>query len=57
MIVNWHRLFGKALIDLFTNTPYEVELEKDLSLKRQFLDIVVIKKNWCSPNNAITRRF
>ena len=44
-MINWHRLFGLALIDFFSNSPYEVELEKDLSLKQQFLDIVIIKKN------------
>jgi len=43
-VINWHRLFGQALIDLFTDTTYVVELEKDLSLKQQFLDIVIIKK-------------
>ena len=43
-MINWHRLFGQALIDLFTDTTYVVELEKDLSLKQQFLDIVIIKK-------------
>jgi hypothetical protein len=43
-MIDWHRLFGLALLDLFEGTPYEVELEKDLSVKQQFLDIVILKK-------------
>lgn len=42
--MDWHRLFGLILIDLFTNSPYKVELEKDLSLKQQRLDVVIIRK-------------
>ena len=42
--VNWHRLFGIMLCDLFTDSPYRVELEKDLSVQQQRLDIVVIRK-------------
>jgi hypothetical protein len=41
---DWHRLFGITLTDFFTDTAYTVELEKDLSLKKQFLDVVVIEK-------------
>lgn len=43
-MTNWHRLFGIGLIDLFANTHYEVELEKDLSIQQQFLDVVIIEK-------------
>ena len=43
-MINWHRLFGIFLVDYFTDTPYHVELEKDLSLTQQLLDVVVIKK-------------
>ncbi len=41
----WHRLFGVALTHIFAGSPYKVELEKDLSLKQQFLDVVIIKKS------------
>ena len=44
MELNWHRLFGPFLIDYFTGSPYEVELEKDLSVKKQFLDVVILRK-------------
>lgn len=43
-MINWHRLFGLFLMDFFTGTPYVVELEKDLSIKQQFLDVVILRK-------------
>jgi hypothetical protein len=43
-VINWHRLFGIFLTDYFTDTPYVVELEKDLSLQQQFLDVVILRK-------------
>ena len=43
-MTNWHRLFGLFLIDFFTNSPYTVELEKDLSIRQQWLDVVVLRK-------------
>ena len=43
-MINWHRLFGLFLMDFFTGSPYSVELEKDLSLKQQFLDVVILRK-------------
>ena len=42
--MNWHRLFGLLLSDFFTGTPFVVELEKDLSLKKQLLDVVILRK-------------
>src|SRR5581483_5051088 len=48
----WHRLFGLSLIDFFRGMPVEVELEKDLSLKQQLLDVVVIRKG----SEALSRR-
>jgi hypothetical protein len=43
-MIPWHRLFGLTLTDYFLDTAYEVELEKDLSLKQQLLDVVIIEK-------------
>jgi hypothetical protein len=40
----WHRLFGLSLVDFFRGMPVTVELEKDLSLKQQLLDVVLIRK-------------
>ncbi len=42
--MNWHRLFGLLLTDIFEGSPFVVELEKDLSLKQQFLDVVILRK-------------
>ncbi len=42
--MDWHRLFGLLLTDFFTGSPFVVELEKDLSLKQQFLDVVIPRK-------------
>ncbi|MDM8535426.1 hypothetical protein QUF70_01595 [Desulfobacterales bacterium HSG17] len=50
---DWHRLFGITLTDFFTDTKYTVELEKDLSLKKQFLDVVIIEKKDGTPVHDI----
>ena len=42
--IPWHRLFGLVLIDFFTGSPFDVEVEKDLSKKEQRLDIVIVRK-------------
>jgi hypothetical protein len=42
-IRRWHRLFGIALTDLFADTPWRVELEKELALKSQLLDVAIIE--------------
>ena len=42
-MIDWHRLFGMALTDFFAGSPFRVELEKDLSLKQQFLDVLVVR--------------
>jgi hypothetical protein len=39
-----HRLFGLSWIDFFRDTPIVVETELDLSLKQQFIDLVLIRK-------------
>src|SRR5262249_44733174 len=44
LAMNWHRLFGLLLTDFFTGSPFIVELEKDLSLKKQLLDVVILRR-------------
>jgi len=39
-----HRLFGLSWIDFFQGTAVGVETEMDLSLKQQFIDLVLIHK-------------
>src|SRR5204863_1081151 len=43
--MNWHRLFGLLLADFFAGSPFVVELEKDLSIKKQLLDVVILRKH------------
>ncbi|MGH8556423.1 MAG: calcium-binding protein [Methylococcales bacterium] len=52
-MINWHRLFGLFLTDFFTDSPFDVELEKDLSSKRQFLDVVIIRRNHDIPFSSV----
>ena len=40
----WHRLFGMALTDVFVGRPWRVELEKELAIKSQRLDILIIEQ-------------
>src|SRR5437764_10848823 len=42
--MNWHRLFGLLLTDFFAGSPFVVELEKDLSLKKQLLDVIILRR-------------
>jgi hypothetical protein len=44
MKINWHRLFGLMLMDYFSDRGFRVELEKDLSQKRQYLDVVIVER-------------
>jgi hypothetical protein len=40
----WHRLFGLLLTDLFSGSPFVVELERDLSVQQQLLDVVIVRR-------------
>jgi hypothetical protein len=40
----WHRLFGIGLTDLFADSGWRVELEKELALTSQLLDVVIIER-------------
>jgi hypothetical protein len=48
-MIDWHHLFGLTLKDYLTDSNYEVELEKYLSLQQQYLDVVIIKKSEGKP--------
>ncbi len=47
--IDWHRVFGLTLTDFFTDSDFQVELEKELTFKKQFLDVVIIKKTEGKP--------
>ena len=42
--MDWRRGFGLLLTDFFAGSPYVVEMEKDLSLRKQLLDVVILRK-------------
>jgi hypothetical protein len=42
---DWHRLFGLLLIDFFTDSPFTVEVERDLSVQQQLLDVVIVRRS------------
>jgi hypothetical protein len=46
---DWHRLLGLIFTDFFTGSTWSVELEKDLSMKRQLLDIIILRQDGGSP--------
>jgi hypothetical protein len=41
---DWHRLFGLLLTDFFTDSPFAVEVERDLSQQQQLLDVVIVRR-------------
>lgn len=44
-MVDWHCLFGLVLFVFFTGSDYVVEVEKDLSFKKQMLDVVIVLRD------------
>lgn len=41
---DWHRLFGLLLTDFFSDSPFAVEVERDLSVQQQLLDVVIVRR-------------
>jgi hypothetical protein len=41
---DWHRLFGLLLTDFFTDSPFTVDVERDLSVQQQLLDVTIVRK-------------
>jgi hypothetical protein len=41
---DWHRLFGLLLTDFFTDSPFVVEVERDLSIQQQLLDVLIVRR-------------
>ena len=52
---DWHRLFGLTLTDVFSDTPWRVELEKDLAMQRQ--PLIVLNTIAPHPRNAAWELF
>ena len=43
-MTDWHRLFGIAVTLHFKEYPLYIELEKEMAIKRQILDVLIMKK-------------
>jgi hypothetical protein len=41
---DWHRLFGLLLTDFFSDSPFIVEVERDMSQQQQLLDVVIVRR-------------
>jgi hypothetical protein len=41
---DWHRLFGLLLTDFFSDSPFTVEVERDLSVQQQLLDVLIVRR-------------
>jgi hypothetical protein len=42
--MDWHRLFGITLTDFFVHSPFQVEVEYNVSIQQQFVDVVVVRR-------------
>ena len=49
--LEWHRLLGLFLTIHFEGSPYGVEVEKDLTVKKQLLDVILIERDKSIPFN------
>ena len=56
-MVDWHRLFGITTSDRFHTTYYSVKMEADLSLKKQFLDMVISREGEGNPPQDVPDGF
>jgi len=52
-LLQWHRLFGISLVEAFVGSPWRVELEKELALKSQLLDVVIIESEGDGENTTV----
>jgi hypothetical protein len=43
-ILKWHRMFAMLVVDLLTGSSFQVEVEKELALKSQMLDVVIVRR-------------
>jgi hypothetical protein len=53
----WYRLFGLSWQDFFHGTSVTVDTERDLSLKSQWLDVIIIRREPMSLDRALPDGF
>ncbi|KPA12454.1 hypothetical protein MHK_007339, partial [Candidatus Magnetomorum sp. HK-1] len=41
-MIGWHKLLGISFVDYFTDTPYSVDIEKELEIP-QYLDYIILE--------------
>jgi len=56
-IIKWHDLFGLNLKDFFKNSNFEVKTEQNMSLKAQYVDVLIISKSGGKPLEKIPDGF
>ena len=44
-VIKWHDLIGLTLIDLFKGSNFEVKTEQNMSVKPQYVDVLIISKS------------
>jgi len=47
--IKWHELMGLGLTDLFTDSNFKVKTEQDMSVKTQYVDVLIISKSTGKP--------
>jgi len=47
--IKWHELMGLGLIDMFTDSNFKVKTEQDMSVKPQYVDVLIISKSTGKP--------
>ena len=47
--LQWHRWFGLGWTDLLAGRPFSVQMERDMSVKKQLLDVVVVRRDMSVP--------
>jgi len=56
-IIKWHDLIGLGLTDLFKDSNYEVKTEQNMSVKPQYVDILLISKSRGKPLDKLPDGF
>jgi hypothetical protein len=48
-IIKWHDLIGLTLTDFFKGSNFEVKTEENMSVKTQYVDVLIISKSSGKP--------
>jgi hypothetical protein len=56
-VIKWHDLIGLALTDLFKGSNFEVKTEQNMSVKPQYVDVLIISKSNGKPIDKLPDGF